>query len=271
MKRFLFLAFLFLTLLLPQSAAYAQPQIRCNFSIDPTTIDLGDEYVASLQCTGPAVNYYLQVLDSSGDVVQPLTIYINAPGRRENVLVPSPSSTGNYTVIVLSDPDDPDSQVGQAILTAEESDAPPSAFRCNSTIVDQAFVCPPQCSQKGFAPGMAGGSLVCKPGSSPVLCRLNPNALDEDPEGVSTAIGCIPITNINLTTQFFLRWALGVGGGIALFLIAISGIRIMTTRGDPKRLQDARDTLSAAIAGLVLIVLSVFLVRFLAEALLALF
>ena len=45
----------------------------------------------------------------------------------------------------------------------------------------------------------------------------------------------------------------------------------MTTRGDPKRLQDARDTLSAAIAGLVLIVLSVFLVRFLTETLLQLF
>ncbi|OGM32703.1 hypothetical protein A2803_01460 [Candidatus Woesebacteria bacterium RIFCSPHIGHO2_01_FULL_44_21] len=94
---------------------------------------------------------------------------------------------------------------------------------------------------------------------------------DADTQGINSAIGCIPITNINLTTQFFLRWALGVGGGIALFLIAISGIRIMTTRGDPKRLQDARDTLSAAIAGLVLIVLSVFLVRFLTETLLQLF
>lgn len=94
---------------------------------------------------------------------------------------------------------------------------------------------------------------------------------DEDSQGINSAIGCIPITDINLTTQFFLRWALGVGGGIALFLIAISAIRIMTTKGDPKRLQDARDTLSSAIAGLVLIVLSIFLVRFLAETLLQLF
>jgi hypothetical protein len=118
---------------------------------------------------------------------------------------------------------------------------------------------------------MAGGSLVCKPGFPQVLCRLNPNALDEDPDGVDTAIGCIPITDINATTAFFLRWALGIGGGIALFLISVSAIKIMTTRGDPKRVQDARDTLSAAIAGIVIIVLSVFLVRFLTETLLRLF
>lgn len=90
-------------------------------------------------------------------------------------------------------------------------------------------------------------------------------------KGIRSAIGCIPITDINKTTAFFLRWALGVGGGIALFLISISAIKIMTVRGDPKRVQDARDTLTAAIAGIVLIALSVFLVRFLTETLLQLF
>lgn len=90
-------------------------------------------------------------------------------------------------------------------------------------------------------------------------------------KGINSAIGCIPIEDINLTTEFFLRWALGVGGGIALFLISISAVKIMTTRGDPKRVQDARDTLTAAVAGLVLILLSVYLVRFMTETLLSLF
>jgi len=265
------LVFLQLLFLLSKNTVLAQPQLQCDFFIDPTTIALGDEYAASLHCTGPATNYYLQVKNESGNVVQTLTIYILAPGRRENVLIPSPGSTGNYTVIVLSDPDDPSSQVGEATLTVEESNTPPPTFRCILTIVDETFVCPAQCPQKGFAPGMAGGSLVCKPGFPQVLCRLNPNALDEDPDGVDTAIGCIPITDINATTAFFLRWALGIGGGIALFLISVSAIKIMTTRGDPKRVQDARDTLSAAIAGIVIIVLSVFLVRFLTETLLRLF
>lgn len=89
--------------------------------------------------------------------------------------------------------------------------------------------------------------------------------------GIDSAIGCIPFEDTNLTAQFFLRWALGVGGGISLFLISISAVRIMTVKDDTKRLQDARDMLSAAIAGLVLIILSVFLVRFFAETLLSLF
>jgi len=88
---------------------------------------------------------------------------------------------------------------------------------------------------------------------------------------VNSAIGCIPYVDINATAQFLVRWALGVGGGIALFLISISAIKIMTVRGDQKRLQDARDTLSAAVAGIVLIVLSIFVIRFLTETLLNLF
>lgn len=88
---------------------------------------------------------------------------------------------------------------------------------------------------------------------------------------VSSAIGCIPYLNPSMTTQFFLRWSLGVGGGVALFLIAVSAVKIMTVKGDVRRLQDAKDTLSSATAGLVLILLSVFLLRFISEQLIQLF
>lgn len=88
---------------------------------------------------------------------------------------------------------------------------------------------------------------------------------------VNTGIGCIPYQNINQTTAFLIRWTLGVGGGISLLLISVSAIKIMTTKGDPKRLQDARDTFSAAIGGLLMAVLSVFLVRFITETLLRIF
>lgn len=88
---------------------------------------------------------------------------------------------------------------------------------------------------------------------------------------VSSAIGCIPYLDSNALTSFFLKWSLGVGGGIALFLIVLSAIKIMATQGDPKKLQDARDSLSSAIAGLVLIILSVYVLRAISEALLTLF
>ncbi len=88
---------------------------------------------------------------------------------------------------------------------------------------------------------------------------------------IDTAIGCVPFQSVESFTQFMIRWSLGVAGGIALFLISISAVKIMTTKGDPKRLQDARDTLSSAIAGLIMILLSIFIIRFVSEELLNLF
>lgn len=88
---------------------------------------------------------------------------------------------------------------------------------------------------------------------------------------IHSAIGCISFEDAGQTASFFLRWAIGVGGGIALFLIGVSAIKIMTVKGDEKRLQDARDTLTAAIAGLAMLILSVFILRTATETLLNLF
>lgn len=85
---------------------------------------------------------------------------------------------------------------------------------------------------------------------------------------VNSAIGCVPYMDVNQLTAFFIRWSLGVGGGIALFLISISAIKMMTTKGDPKRLQDARDSFSAGVAGIIFLLLSIFLIRFASETLL---
>lgn len=82
-----------------------------------------------------------------------------------------------------------------------------------------------------------------------------------DDSKINTAIGCIPVENINDLANFFLGWALGIGGGIAFLLILYSGLMIMTSTGDPKRLQAGRELLTSAISGLLLIVFSVFLLR----------
>lgn len=124
------------------------------------------------------------------------------------------------------------------------------------------YHCPSFCPARES--GVAG-NWTCS-ASSP-LCQNN----TYDSVGVNSAIGCIPFKDASITTQFFIKWALGVGGGIGLFFIALSGIRIATTKGDPKRLQDARDSLTAAVVGIALIVLSIFLVRFISQTLLQLF
>ena len=81
-------------------------------------------------------------------------------------------------------------------------------------------------------------------------------------DGIPTAIGCIPVGNPQGFATFFLRWAMGIAGGLALALIAFSGFMIITSVGNPQRLQAGRELLTAAIAGVVLLLFGVLALRF---------
>lgn len=61
---------------------------------------------------------------------------------------------------------------------------------------------------------------------------------------------------------FVLRWALGIGGGIAFLLIVYAGFMIMTASGNPERIKQGQDLLTSAVAGLMLIILSTFILNF---------
>lgn len=78
---------------------------------------------------------------------------------------------------------------------------------------------------------------------------------------VSTAIGCIPVSNTNDFVAFILRWALGVGGGIAFLLIIYAGFMIMSSSGNPDRLKAGQELLTSAIAGIIMLIFSVFILK----------
>lgn len=100
-----------------------------------------------------------------------------------------------------------------------------------------------QCKQKENSPDVLG---VCPSGK----------------KGINTAIGCIPIEDSNELISFFLRWGLGIAGGIAFLLILVAGFQIMTSRGDPNRLKAGQELLTSAIAGIILLIFSIFILRF---------
>lgn len=87
------------------------------------------------------------------------------------------------------------------------------------------------------------------------------NPLCNDEESINTAIGCIPISSTNDFLAFILRWAIGIGGGIAFLLILVSGFQIMTSSGNPERLQGGKELMTSAIAGLVMLIFSIFILR----------
>lgn len=82
--------------------------------------------------------------------------------------------------------------------------------------------------------------------------------------GIQTAIGCIHV--LGGQEQFLgdiLKWAIGVGGGIAFLLIAYASFMIMSSSGNPERLKAGQELLTSAISGLILLVFSVVILNLL--------
>jgi hypothetical protein len=104
-----------------------------------------------------------------------------------------------------------------------------------------------------FFCGLAVTAPVFAEGVGPQFCGPNNS-------GVSTAIGCIPATSAGFTSKLF-SLSLGTAGGIAFLLIVIGGLQIQTSTGNPDRMNQGREIIEGAIIGLLLIILSVFILR----------
>ena len=97
------------------------------------------------------------------------------------------------------------------------------------------------------------------PTSSDLWC--DPNWLGIGTK-LNTAIGCIPIlTTKEAFLSFVLKWAVGIGGGIAFLLIVYAGFMIMTSAGNPERLKAGQELLTSAISGLILLIFSVVILK----------
>lgn len=69
-------------------------------------------------------------------------------------------------------------------------------------------------------------------------------------------LGCLPILISGI-----INWLLIFAGSVAVFFIIIAGVKLLTSQGDPKRVEGARNTLTWAVIGLVLILASIGIVN----------
>lgn len=79
-------------------------------------------------------------------------------------------------------------------------------------------------------------------------------------KGINTALGCISVEGASFVTTL-LNFGVGIAGGIAMLLIIFGGFQILTSAGNPERLNEGKELISSAITGLLMIVFSVFLLR----------
>lgn len=78
------------------------------------------------------------------------------------------------------------------------------------------------------------------------------------PDGVAT-LSCLPAVFKNVIT-----WALILAGTAAVFLIILSGIKFITSGGDPKQVEGARKTATWAIIGLLIIIFAFAIINIIA-------
>lgn len=74
------------------------------------------------------------------------------------------------------------------------------------------------------------------------------------------SLSCIQVVYGNLGNALFV-----FSGIVAVFFIAFSGIQFLTSGGDPIRVGKARQSLTFAVVGLVIIVLSYFIIQLVAR------
>lgn len=104
--------------------------------------------------------------------------------------------------------------------------------------------------------------FLTKSASAAILCTPQGGSANS---GIESAIGCIPVLGTDNGTAFMgwvLGWAVGIGGGIAFLLIVYGGFMVMTSTGNPERLKAGQELLTSAISGLVLLIFSVFVLKF---------
>jgi hypothetical protein len=77
--------------------------------------------------------------------------------------------------------------------------------------------------------------------------------------------GAADISQLNVVVSNFLAVAAGIAGMIAVVMIILGGFKYITSQGDPKGTQAARQTITWAIAGLALLIVGFFLLLLIQE------
>ena len=83
----------------------------------------------------------------------------------------------------------------------------------------------------------------------------------EGEEGINTAIGCIPTGSLNKFVAWFLSKLIFIASGIAFLLMAFGALKIITSAGSPESIQAGKELITSSLAGLVFIILSLFLLK----------
>lgn len=80
-------------------------------------------------------------------------------------------------------------------------------------------------------------------------------------QGIDTAIGCVPTDSLTEFLKFALKYAFFASGGIILLMLIATGYTVITSQGNPEKLQAAKENVTSIFSGLILIAFSLILLQ----------
>ncbi len=118
------------------------------------------------------------------------------------------------------------------------------------------------------APGASGDPFeLCKQAGTAnySLC----NTCFEN-NGIWTAIGCIPYKTasgdatggVTLMIRSLMTIGLGIAGGVVVLMVLAGSFLLSTSQGDPKRVEEGKSLISSAVIGILFVIFSVTILRF---------
>ncbi len=149
------------------------------------------------------------------------------------IITDAATNKKSYSTNYTEAPCDPDTQTCY-----------PNGLGCKSNTLD-------------LGPGFTSGQLPCNTkGGNVIPCR--------------TALGDISTNPQSLITKLF-AVILSIAGGIAALLIILSAYRLIASQGNPDRVREAQEQLTAAIVGLIFIIFAFSILNFIGVDILNLF
>jgi|GEM_PF-1436275 len=268
----------------------------CRLSVDPKTGDTATNFRLNLYCLNRAdckpgtflLEYEITPTEEEiiPDLRLPDTIYYRVCGETTTLILGSFPVQGNYTVKLRS-------TFGPYIRTSLGNPIETNfiisgegELTCGQAVTSPTAKCPMNCPVGWFCSGRCDWFCLCGhqgEGCCPEeayndtegiypecfyeleclggICVEPLEMFCEEDFGIQTAIGCIPIDVIGRTIEFFINWSVAISGGVALLLIAVAAILLLTSAGYPERIKAAKELVVSVIAGVIMIIFSIFLLR----------
>ncbi|MBI2596655.1 hypothetical protein HYW41_00680 [Candidatus Daviesbacteria bacterium] len=98
-----------------------------------------------------------------------------------------------------------------------------------------------------------GGGIPCPDGSN----------------GFSTAIGCIHTNPVEFAKDI-LKFAIGIGGGLAFLMMLLGAYQMLTSQGNPDILKAGQERLTSAVIGLLFVIFAVLFLQIIGVGILGL-